>query len=118
MPTTRASTWAKAAGKLKACLDVDYRNHQMQAAPWGRAAHSMVQSWRIIASQGRLDYVPSDRRKPRTWHEAAQAMKASLYARKRERLLDPLTWRFWADHLPNVRLRYVPKRMRNAPKGR
>jgi|GEM_PF-3367983 len=117
MPTRRATTWAKAAGQLKARLDTDYRNHQRLAAPWARAAHSMVQGWRIIVSQGRLDYVLSDRRRPRTWHEATHAMKASLDRRERERLVNPMTWTFWAGHLPNVRLRYVPKRLRRAPKA-
>ena len=55
--------WQKAAADLKTRLDADYRNHAMLCDPWARAAHSMVQGWRIIASQGRLDYVPQPRRR-------------------------------------------------------
>jgi hypothetical protein len=44
-----------------------------------------------------------------TWCEAATYMKASLYSRMKSRLIDTTTWRFWANHLPRVELRYIRK---------
>ena len=105
-------TWREAAVGLRARLYADYRNHAMLYDPWARAAHSMVQGWRIIASQGRLDYVPQPRRRTNTWKEAAHTMKHLLNTRRRQRLLDSTTWRFWANHLPQVHLRYVRKAFR------
>lgn len=110
-PTQNAlEAWRKAASGLKARLDADYRNHKMLCNPWWRAAHSMAQGWRNIASQGRLGYVPQPQRSPTTWDEAARTMKASLNGRKQSRLLDQTTWKFWAAHVPKVELRYIPKR--------
>ena len=111
---SNAGVWRKAAAGLRARLDIDYRNHAMLCDPWARAAHCMVQGWRNIASQGRLDYVPQPRRRLNTWNETAQSMKASLDGRARTRLLDNTTWRFWANHLPRVNLRYVRKSLREA----
>jgi hypothetical protein len=106
--------WAKAAGRLVGKLGADYRNHRTLAAPWPRVAHTIVQLWRNVASQGRLAYTPPPKRRPATWNEAASRMRADLYSRMRSRLLDPSTWPFWASHLPRVNLRYVPKRNRVA----
>ena len=112
--------WRNAAAGLTARLRADYRNHRMLSDPWARAAHCMVQGWRIVASQGRLDYVPQPRRKLTTWKEAAYSMKCLLNTRRHQRLLDPTTWHFWAGHLPRVELRYIPKARRPhcAPVGR
>ena len=74
--------WRRAAGGLKARLGTDYRNHRMLSDPWARAAHSMVQGWRNIASQGRLDHVPKPRRRITTWNEAAHNMKHLLNTRR------------------------------------
>ncbi len=111
--TRHASTpWAKAAAGLSARLGADRRNHRILADPWSRAAHCMVQCWRIIASQGRLDYIPPSKRRANTWKDAASRMKVDLRSRMRCRLMDTTTWAFWAAHVPKVTLRYIPKRNR------
>jgi hypothetical protein len=103
--------WRRSASGLKARLDTDYRNHRMLCDPWSRAAHCMVQGWRNIASQGRLDHIPNPRRRISTWREAAMDMKASFYNRMKSRLLDTTTWKYWANHLPRVNRRYIPKHL-------
>lgn len=112
------TSWADAAAGLTARLGTDYRNHRALARPWSRAAHAIVQTWRTIASQGRLNHTPTPKRRPSAWDDAARRMRANLTARRRCRLTDPNTWRFWAAHLPKVHLRYVPKRQRGDRPGR
>jgi hypothetical protein len=112
MTSTVHERWSNAASGLKARLETDYRNHRMLCDPWSRAAHCMVQGWRNIASQGRLDHNPNPGRRNTTWRAAAKTMKASLDVRMKSRLLDTRTWRFWANHLPRVHLRYIPKAKR------
>jgi hypothetical protein len=107
--------WQRAVNGLKARFDADHRNHRMLSVPWKRAAHSMVQGWRNITSQGRLGYIPKPRREITQWDEAARSMKASLDARRRTRLKDQSTWQFWAGHLPRVACRYIPKARRGRP---
>jgi hypothetical protein len=107
--TSNVCVWRKTAASLKKRLDVDHRNHEMLSDPWRRVAHSMVQGWRIIASQGRLGYVPQPRRRLTTWKEAASSMNNLLNIRMRTRLLDNTSWKFWASHVPRVHLRYVKK---------
>lgn len=111
---TDRERWRKAASELASRLGTDYRNHRMLSDPWARTAHCMVQGWRNIASQGRLDYFPQPRRRIATWQDAVANMKSSFHARKQARLLDTTTWHFWANHLPRVQLRYIPKARRNA----
>ena len=101
--------WCKAASELRARFSTDYRNNQMLYDPWSRAAHCMAQSWRNIASQGRLGHIPETGRRNTTWKEAAYHMKQLLNSRRRHRLLDTTTWNFWANHLPRVNLRYIRK---------
>src|SRR6266508_4477491 len=111
-PMARRATnpWTNAAAGLVARLGADHRNHRLLADPWSRAAHSIVQSWRIIASQGRLAYTPPPKRRPATWKGAACRMKTDLKSRMRCRLMDPNTWRVWAAHVPRVNRRYIPRR--------
>ena len=104
--------WRKAAGQLRNRLQIDYRNHSILCHPWARAAHCMVQGWRNVVSQGRLGYVPEPRMRIATWNEAAQSMRHLLNTRRRQRLLDDTTWRFWAGHLPRVELRSIRKSQR------
>jgi hypothetical protein len=101
--------WHKAAAKLKARLDTDYRNHAMLCDPWKRVAHSMVQGWRNISSQGRLDYIPQVQKSFSTWKSAACQMKFLFDGRRKSRLLNQNTWEFWCHHIPNVALRYIRK---------
>jgi len=101
--------WRKAAAKLKSRLDTDYRNHAMFCDPWKRVAHSMVQGWRNIASQGRLGYIPQTHRSFSTWKPAACQMKSLFDGRWKSRLLNQNTWEFWCSHIPNVALRYIRK---------
>jgi hypothetical protein len=102
-------TWRKAAGGLVARLGADYRNHRMLCDPWARAAHSMVQGWRIIASQGRLGYVPPTRKRSFTWKQSASRMKALLDGRLRSRLIDQNSWQFWARQIRPPYVRYIRK---------
>jgi hypothetical protein len=106
--------WRKAASELRARFSTDYRNNQMLHDPWSRAAHCMAQSWRNIASQGRLGHIPETGRRNTTWKEAAHHMKGLLNARRSQRLLDTTTWSFWANHLPRVNLRYIRKARRTS----
>ena len=103
--------WRKAVAGLTNRLRADFRNHRMLSDPWARAALSMVQGWRNIESQGRLGYVPQPQERISTWQEAVRTMKQSLYSRKQSRLLDTTTWKFWANHVPRVHLRYIPKHL-------
>jgi hypothetical protein len=59
--------WQKHAGELCSRINVDYRNHQMLADPWLCRARCIVQGWRNIASQGRLDPDLEPKAKVTTW---------------------------------------------------
>ncbi|MEX0718368.1 MAG: hypothetical protein WD066_17365 [Planctomycetaceae bacterium] len=101
--------WRAAAGALVARLGVDYRNHRMLQDPWSRAAHSMVQGWRIRLS--RPPAKGTGRRTPRpTWRVFARlaagiAATRAHYARKSD-------WHLWANRRVTGGSRYIPKSRR------
>lgn len=116
MNVTQQNRWHRAADRLRGHFGCDFRNNRGRRDPWWCAAHSMVQIWRNIASQGRLGFIPRKKESMTSWNEAANSMKALLNGRRRTRLEDPTTWRYWAGHLPRPQLRYVPKAKRG-PQG-
>ena len=106
------NTWQRRAGDLCSRLNADHRNHILLADPWSYRAHIMVQGWRIIASQGRLNPKLLTQSKATTWKQSAERMRNRIHSRKQSRLLDKTTWNYWANHLPQFNLRYVPKHKR------
>ena len=106
------NTWQRRAGDLCSRLNADHRNHILLADPWSYRAHIIVQGWRIIASQGRLNPKLRTQSKATTWKQSAERMRSRIHSRKQSRLLDKTTWNYWANHLPQFNLRYVPKHKR------
>ncbi len=106
------TTWNQKARNLCNRIGADYRNHRMLADPWSNRAHIIVQSWRNIASQGRLNPNLQPKTNVTTWKQSAERMRMRIHSRRRSRMLDKSTWRYWASHLPQVNLRYIPKRKR------
>ena len=106
--------WQRQAGNLCSRLNADHRNHVLLDDPWSYRAHIIVQSWRIIASQGRLNPNLGKKTKVTTWKKAAERMRSRINSRRQSRLLDKTTWNYWANHLPQFNLRYVPKRNRKS----
>ncbi len=104
--------WEHKARNLCCRIGTDYRNHRMLADPWANRAHIIVQGWRNIASQGRLNPNLQSKTKVMTWKQSAERMRTRIHSRRRSRLLDRTTWRYWANHLPQVNLRYIPERKR------
>lgn len=102
--------WEKAARRMLSELKKDLRNHRMLADPWRRAIHSMLQSWRIQASQSRPRAVKTPR-PCHDWNDAIKRMRASLDARAREQAMRG-TWEHWAAHRPPPTLRYIAKAKR------
>lgn len=92
--------WQRRAGNLCSRLNADHRNHVLLADPWSYRAHIIVQSWRIIASQGRLNPNLQPKTKVTTWKQSAERMKTRIQARRMSRLLDKTTWNYWANHVP------------------
>ncbi len=107
-PSSRS--WARAIRRLRSRLDTDFRNHRMLADPWGRATHSMVQSWRIRHSMGPGRGPKHPPVVPRSWEEFARqaALRASAGAARPL----PGTWAHWAKLRTHTLVRYIPKRDR------
>ncbi len=78
----KIATWDQAAANMLQRIGVDLRNHLALGEPWGRAIHSMVQSWRIRNSQPQRLPKSIKRKEPETWMEATRRMKASLDVRE------------------------------------
>ena len=109
MDTDTIQAWRRSAGALVSRLRTDRHNSQLLRDPWSRAAHSMVNGWRI-----RLSRPPAKgnaRVAPRpTWKEFARRGVGILaskrhYARKSD-------WRRWAQNRTTAGSRYIPKRER------
>jgi hypothetical protein len=105
----RANNWRRMAPKLVGQLLADRRAATIARYPWPRAAHSMVQGWRI-----RLSRPPAKETAPvagrATWKEFARwaagvaATKAS-HARRSD-------WHLWATRRASGGSRYIPKGQR------
>jgi len=64
--------WERAAGEMVERLGADRRNARMLADPWSRAAHSMVQGWRIRLSRPPANERTRTRPRP-TWKAPSRA---------------------------------------------
>lgn len=107
--------WQRRAGDLCSRINADHRNHLLLNDPWSYRAHIIVQSWRIRASQGNLNPNLEKKTKATTWKQSAERMRNRIHSRRQSRLRDKTTWSYWANHLPQINLRYVPKRKRPSP---
>jgi len=111
MPSKEDELWISAAKRMRRQLEADRRNHEMLADPWGRAAHTMQNGWRIRLSQRGLRRPRKPRAPATTWEEAAKRMQQSLASRARMQALKG-TWRYWARTRPPLSHRYVRKSAR------
>jgi hypothetical protein len=111
-PMTWAATWVRTATQMKQRFDLDHRHQLTAINPWKRAAHSMVQAWRIRSSQKQL-HRSSSRRTPQSWIEAARRMKVSLDSRAKDQAMQG-SWEYWASHRPPVTSRYIRKSRRGS----
>jgi len=108
MKTT--NVWRAAAADMVHRLWVDWYNGLMLAHPWSRAAHCMVQGWKIRLSQPPAK--GNARTTPRpTWRVfALLAVKIALTVASHARRSD---WHWWAAYRMSVGGLYIPKRNRN-----
>jgi hypothetical protein len=111
MKTQLQRQWLAAAKDMRNRFATDYRNQKGMADPWWRTAHSMVQAWRIRASQPRHEKQTSDTREPRTWKAAALKMKKALDCQAKQQSLKG-SWKYWATQRAQFHCRYIPKRHR------
>jgi len=110
--TSKPSTepWRAAALDMATRLRTDWHNGLMLAHPWSRAAHSMVQGWRIRLSRPPPKGNARVTARP-TWKVFARlavgilATKAN-HARRSD-------WHWWAAYRVTAGGRYIPKRDRN-----
>ncbi len=108
-PTLDRTPWRSMASELANRLRTDWRNGRMLSDPWSRAAHSMVQGWRI-----RLSRPPARRQAtwaaPTTWKAFASRALVTLAAKVRPANQSP--WRRWAGNRVSPGSRYIPKAKR------
>jgi len=106
MNAEQQQAWERAAGEMVERLGADRRNARMLADPWSRAAHSIVQGWRI-----RLSRPPANERTrtlPRPTWEAWARLERELLARRVTRATCT-PWRRWASARVVPPRRYVRK---------
>lgn len=109
MDALNRTAWRRAAARMGLALGADARNARMLADPWSRAAHCMVQGWRI-----RLSQPPTKERvrtRPRPTWEVWVGMEAQLIATKVGRVRHD-AWRRWASARVISPRRYIPKSRR------
>jgi len=103
------SQWRRAAGRMASRLKIDLGNGRMLHDPWSRAAHSMVQGWRI-----RLSRPPAKgnrRVAPRpTWKTFAQRGVGVLAPKKNHAA--KCQWKLWANRRVTAGSRYISKSKR------
>jgi hypothetical protein len=100
--------WKRAATAMMQAFKADLRNGRMLADPWSRAAHSMVQSWRIRLSQ------PPTSPRPQRWRptwEVFAHLAAEIADAQADHALRS-AWHRWAASRVTPTRRYVPKRKR------
>jgi len=106
---TTTNHWRWPAGKLASRLRTDWRNARMLRDPWSRAAHSMVQGWRI-----RLSRPPANGDSPvaprPTWKKFARL--ATGIAATRVSHARRTDWHLWATRRISGGSRYIPKARR------
>jgi len=109
MDANEMDAWRRATGRLIGRWKTDLNNGRMLRDPWSRAAHSMVQAWRI-----RLSRPPAKgnaRVAPRpTWKIFAQRGVGILASKKHHARKSD--WQLWASRRRAPGSRYIPKRDR------
>ena len=110
MDANRMKLWRRAASRMASRLNADLYNARILRDPWSRAAHSMVQGWRI-----RLSRPPAKgnaRVAPRpTWKVFAQRGVGILASKKNHARKSD--WYLWASRRRAPGSRYIPKRDRS-----
>lgn len=102
-------TWQRAASQMIRNFDGDVWNGRMLKNPWSRAAHSMVNGWRIRLSRPPAKGNARVTARP-TWKVFARlavgivATKAN-HARRSD-------WHQWASRRVTAGSRYIPKNKR------
>lgn len=90
-------------------LGVDWRNARILAHPWSRAAHSMVQGWRIRLSRplAKGNARVTDRPTWQSFARLAVGIVAKMANRARQG-----DWHRWAKNRVSGGSRYIPKKDR------
>ena len=101
--------WRKAASELWSRLKADRKNHETLGDPWGRAAHSMAQGWRIRMSLA-LKSAKKARARPTSWEAFAKHAVQAACTRRLQ--VTGARWVVWARSKTALGCRYVPKRDR------
>ena len=109
MDAKEMDAWRCAAGQLASRLRADLANGVMLSAPWSRAAHSMVQGWRIRLSRPPAKGNASVAPRP-TWKVFAQRAVGILTSKKSHARRSD--WHLWASRRKAPGSRYIPKRDR------
>jgi len=91
-------------------LRVDWYNGLMLAHPWSRAAHSMVQGWRIRLSRPPARVNTRMLNRPNWVTFARLAVGIVATKANHARMSD---WHLWANRRVSPGSRYIPKRNRN-----
>ena len=105
-PKRNTDIWRAAAARLAARLRADHRNGQILRAPWPRAAHFMVQGWRIRLSRPPAKGNARVARRP-TWMEFARRGVGILAGKKYR--AGKSDWHRWATNRTTAGSRYIPK---------
>jgi hypothetical protein len=109
MEATTNQAWQRSVSGLISRLCTDGHNAQLLGDPWSRAAHCMVQGWRI-----RMSRPPAKGDSPmaprRTWRDFARR-GVGILASKRHRA-NKSDWERWAMNRTIAGSRYIPKARR------
>ena len=103
------NAWQKAAPRLTSLLATDWHNGQILSRPWSRAAHSMVQGWRIRMSRPPASGTAKAATNV-TWKELVRSAVGVL-ACKVSRTKQS-GWQRWAAYRMSDGSRYIPKAKR------
>ena len=102
--------WQKCAGRLDNLLNADMRNARILKDPWSRAAHTMVNGWRIRLSRppakGNVKVAPRP-----TWEVFASRGVGILSSKKYH--AKQSDWKLWASRRMTAGSRYIPKTKRD-----
>jgi len=107
---SRPQSWRAAAADMVMRLRVDLRNAQMLARPWSRAAHSMVQGWRIRLSRPPAKGNARVTARP-TWTVFARLAVGILATKANHAKRSD--WHLWATRRVTAGSRYIRKSKRS-----
>ncbi|MBL7133990.1 MAG: hypothetical protein ISS78_07830 [Phycisphaerae bacterium] len=102
--------WRAAACDMANRLRADWYNGLILAHPWSRAAHSMVQGWRIRLSRPPAKGNAHMTSRP-TWRSFA--LLAAGIARTKANHARKSDWHLWATRRVTAGGRYIPKSKRS-----